>query len=375
MKKVLYVSANGFIGGAESFLLNIAGIHKETRDPIHFLLFTSGPLEVELKKLEIPVTVLKTQFKITKIMSLIIAIREIKDFLNKHNFSIIHSTMGYVQFVMGLATIFKKINRVWFQHGPIGGAVDYLASLFNVDVILFNSHFLMEKHYSNIFLRKGSYGRKVIPLPIQIKEVKLLDAFALKKSLGLEGKFVIGMVGRITRGKGFDIGIRSFIELNIVDSKMIIIGGPKSNDDKKYFEELKKIIKDADAEDRVQFIDKQLNVAPYYKVMDLFLNPVTNDEGFNLSVAEAMGMGIPVISSSYGGLSEFVKENETAEVVLARNVDVVETLKLQIMKMKNDEVYSKKLTKNAKNLIESRFSFSQSYVAITDVYQFLNSID
>jgi glycosyltransferase involved in cell wall biosynthesis len=283
--------------------------------------------------------------------------------------------MGYVQFVMGLATIFKKVNRVWFQHGPIGGAVDYLASLFNVDVVLFSSHFLMEKHYSNRFLRKGGYGRKVIPLPIQIKEVKLLDAFALKKNLGLEGKFVIGMVGRIARGKGFDIGIKTFIDLNIADSKLIIVGGPNSDEDKKYYNELIKIVEDSNGTDKVQFIGKQLNVAPYYKVMDLFLNPVTIDEGFGLAVAEAMGMGIPVISSPYGGLSEFVKENETAELLLARNVDVIETLKLQIMKMKNDEVYSKKLTKNAKNLIESRFSFSQSYVAITDVYQFLNSID
>jgi glycosyltransferase involved in cell wall biosynthesis len=375
MKKVLYVSANGFIGGAEKFLLNIAGIHKETNDPVHFLLFNSGPLEDELKKLNIPVTVLKTKFKLTSFLNLYHAIKEIRQFLKMHNFNIIHSTMGYVQFVMGLSTPFMKINRVWFQHGPIGGAVDYLASIFRVDVLLFGSHFLMNKHYSNFFLRKGKYGRKVIPLPIEIKSVKLLEAFALKKSLGLEGQYVIGMVGRMARGKGFEIGIKAFAGINMPDSKLIVIGSPNSSEDKKYYDELLKLIESKNLGDSVLMIPNQTNISTYYKVMDIFLNPVTIDEGFGLSVAEAMATGVPVISSPYGGLSEFVKENETAEIIQARQPDAVENLKILFTKIRGDEVYSKKLTKNAKNLIESRFSFSQTYVAITDVYQYLNSID
>jgi glycosyltransferase involved in cell wall biosynthesis len=283
--------------------------------------------------------------------------------------------MGYVQFVMGLATPFMPIHRVWFQHGPVGGAVDYLASIFTADIMLFGSHFLMDKHYSNLFLRKGKYGRKIIPLPIEVKTVKLLEAFALKKHLGLEGQYVIGMVGRISRGKGYEIGIKSFHEANIPEAKLIIIGSPNSNDDKKYYDELIKLVESLGRSNDVHFIPNQTNIAPYFKVLDLFINPVTLDEGFGLSVAEAMGTGVPVISSNYGGLSEFVKENETAEVIFSRQAEAVENLKIMILKLKSDEIYSKKLTKNAKNLIESRFSFSQTYVSITYVYQFLNSID
>ena len=375
MKKVLYVSANGFIGGAEKFLLNIAGVHKETNDPVHFLLFNTGALEDELKKLELPVTVLKTRFHLSSPRTLFLAIKEIREFLKKHNFNVVHSTMGYVQFVMGLATPFSNIHRVWFQHGPVGGVVDYLASIFSVDVMLFGSHFLMNKHYNNFFLRKGRFGRKIIPLPIELKQVKLLEAFALKKSLGLEGQYVLGMVGRMSRGKGYEIGIKSFHEADIPDSKLVIIGSPNSEEDKKYYEELVKLVNNLNRSNDVIFIPNQTNIAPYFKVLDMFLNPVTLDEGFGLAVAEAMGTGVPVISSNYGGLSDFVKENETAEVIFSRREDAVESLKLAILKLKNDEVYSKKLTKNAKNLIESRFSFSQTYVAMTDVYQFLNSID
>ena len=185
MKKVLYVSANGFIGGAEKFLLNIAHVHSETKDQVHFLLFDNGSLETELKALNVPVTVLKNKFRVRNIFKLISAISEIKIFLKNHNFNTIHSTMSYSHFVMGLATPFTKINRVWFQHGPVGGIFDYLASIFRVDILLFSSHFLMEKHYSSFFLRQAKHGRKVIPLPVEIKTPKLVETFALKKSLNI----------------------------------------------------------------------------------------------------------------------------------------------------------------------------------------------
>jgi len=375
MKKILYVSANGFIGGAEKFLVNIASVHAETKDNVHFLLFNNGDLEQELKNKGVAVTVIKNKFKMRNPLKLLMAVIEIRHFLKKHNFHTIHSTMAYPQFVMGLCTLFSRTNRVWFQHGPIGGMFDYFASLFSVDVLLFSSHFLMEKHYNSFFLRKAKHGRKVIPLPVEIKNPKLTEALSLRKSLGLEGVFVLGMIGRMAKGKGYEIAIRSFIGLNLEDSKLLIVGSPNSAEDKKFYDSLIQYVKLQKAEERVIFVQHQTNISVFYKIINLYLNPVTNDEGFGLSVAEAMGAGVPVISSPYGGLSEFVKENETAEIILARDSDAVESLKELIQKMKNDEVYSKRLSKNARELIESRFSFSQAYVAVTDVYQYLDSIE
>jgi glycosyltransferase involved in cell wall biosynthesis len=375
MKKILYVSANGFIGGAEKFLINIASIHAETKDSVHFLLFDHGPLEDELKKIGVPVSVLKNKFRVRNVFKFISAVSEIRHFLKKHNFSTIHSTMAYSQFVMGLATMFSRVKRVWFQHGPVGGMFDYLASFFSVDILLFSSHFLMEKHYSSYVLRKAICGRKVIPLPVNVKPPKLTEAFALRKALNLEGVYVLGMIGRITRGKGYDLALKSFLGLDLPDSKLLILGSANSADDKKYLEELKKYTADHNANEKIVFVSHQSNVAVYYKIFNLYLNPVTIDEGFGLSVAEAMKSGVPVISSPYGGLSEFVKVNETAEIIMARNNDAVESLKELILKVKADELYSKRLSKNARDLIESRFSSSQTYVAITDVYQYLDSIE
>lgn len=375
MKKVLYVSANGYIGGAERFLVNIATIHAESSDSVHFLLFDHGPLEDELKKIGVPVTVLNQKFRVRNVISFFFALKEIRNFLKKYNFHIIHSTMAYSHFVMGFATALSSVKRVWFQHGPVGGMFDKLASLFRVDILLFSSHYLMEKHYGSFFLREARYGRKVIPLPVQFKVPKLTDAFALKKTLQLEGMFVLGMIGRITRGKGFEIAIKSFLDMNMADAKMIIVGSANKPNDKVYLNELKNVIQTKNAEDKVIFVPHQNNLSAVYKIIDIFLNPVTLDEGFGLAVAEAMAAGVPVISSSYGGLKEFVKENETAEIINAKESDAVESLKILINNVRSNEVRAKTLAKNARELIESRFNYSQTYVAITDVYQYLASLD
>lgn len=375
MKKVLYVSPNGYIGGAEKFLVNIASIHAETEDKVHFLLFEHGPLEDELKKIGVPVTVLSKKFRVRNVFQLYSAIREIRSFLKKYNFDIIHSTMAYSHFVMGLATCFSSIKRVWFQHGPVGGMFDHLASIFRVDILLFSSHYLMDLHYDSWFLRQARYGRKVIPLPVAFKPPKLTDAFALKKSLNLEGVYVLGMMGRISRGKGFEIAIKSFLDIDMPDAKLVIVGSANKEHDKIYLQELKDIISKKNAEDKVLFVPHQSNLAAFYKILDIYLNPVTINEGFGLAVAEAMAAGIPVISSPYGGLKEFVKENETAEIVFAKESDAVESLKQLIQNVRSNEIRAKTLAKNARELIESRFNYSQTYVAMTDVYQYLASLD
>ncbi len=375
MKKVLYVSANGFVGGAEKFLVNVAKVHYESGDAVHFLLFDDGNLVEELKNNGAAVTVLKNRFRLRNPFKLFFALNEIKVFLRKHKFETIHSTMGYSHLIMGLATMFSDMKRVWFQHGPIGGMVDYIASLFRVDILMFSSHYLKEKHYSKLLLRKAKYGTKVVPLPVQYIPPKLTEGFALRKNLHLEGAYVLGMVGRINEGKGYHIAIKAFLGLNLENAKLVIVGSANKQNEKNYLESLKKIVEKQGAEDRVVFVPHQNNVSVYYKIMDIYLNPVTIDEGFGLSVAEAMAAGVTVISSPYGGLSEFVKSNETAEVVMAKESDAVESLKELILKLKNNEILAKTLSKNARELIESRFNFSQTYIALTDVYQFLDSLD
>ncbi len=375
MKKILYVSANGFIGGAEKFILNVARMHAENKDPVTYLLFKDGELANVLRSMKCDVYILRNQFRFSRLNSLLSALFEIREFLRKNKFGIIHSTMGYTQAIMSFASLFMKTRRVWFQHGPIGGWVDYIASLFPVDVLLFSSHFLMDKHYANFFLRGGAYGRKVVPLPIQLNESSIVESMTLKQDYHLEGKFVYGMAGRISEGKGYEFTIKAFSKLDIDEARLMIIGSPNSDRDKIYYEKLRKQAEALKVADRVIFLEHQTEIAKFYKLFDVYVNSSVHDEGFGLSVGEAMYLSVPVISSPYGGLSEFVKVGETAEVIYPREEDAINSIKDSMKKMFSDHIYAKKLSKNARELIVTKFNFSQTYVAITDVYQILSSIE
>src|SRR5690625_6926732 len=55
--------------------------------------------------------------------------------------------------------------------------------------------------------------------------------------------------------------------------------------------------------DKVRFLGKQEHVEEVLSIADLFLIP-SGSETFGLAALEAMGCGVPVISSDIGGLPE-----------------------------------------------------------------------
>jgi glycosyltransferase involved in cell wall biosynthesis len=375
MSKIVYVSPNGYIGGAEKVLINFAKMHAEKKEVAYFLLFNEGILVFELEKLGFKPYVIKNKFKLTSPIRLYKAINEIRSVLIEWDFNIIHSTMAYAHLVMGLATPFMKKRKVWFQHGPVAGILDSLASLFYVDVMLFNSHFLLEKHMGSFVLRRGRFIPKVIPLPVFFEEPKYSEVLILQNELQTNNKIVFGSFGRISRGKNYHLLIHAFAKLNLSHSLLIIMGSPNSKQDETYLKELKALAISYHLQDKVVFISHQNKVESYYKLLNFYIHPGTLDEGFGLTVAEAMFLGVPVISSNYGALNEFVKDNETALVVKSRDKNATELLVSAITRGLSNELETKKISKLGQDNIKAKYNQSNFHVAITDVYQFLTSID
>lgn len=375
MSKVFYISANGFIGGAEKVLLHLAKMHKENEESASFLLFNDGILKDELSKLGFPVFVLKNKFKLTSPIKLLRAIIEIRKILNENDFNIIHSTMAYAHLVMGISSLFMKKKRIWFQHGPVGGILDFLASFFSVDIILFNSDFLLEKHMNAFSLHKGRFAAKIIPLPVMLEEPNYAEILNTLKKLELTNKFIIGSFGRIARGKNYDLLINSFAKLDMDDARLVIMGSPASKQDELYHHELKELCSKLGVRDRVLFLNHQSDVSTYYKSLNLYVHAGVLDEGFGLTVAEAMYLGVPVVSSDYGALKDFVLHQETAYVVNTREISAVDNLKEMIVRERSNDVESKRISKVAQETIKLKYGYSNFQVAIVDVYQFLNSID
>ncbi len=125
----------------------------------------------------------------------------------------IHSTMPYSHIVNVASTLFLPVKRVWFQHGPVGGALDKFAGLLPVDLVIFNSVFIQREHLKTTF----SFSRHkelVLKLGIDVSDVNEKDVKYIRdKYLGVDNILLLVSAGRITEWKGLDVQIRAIGKL------------------------------------------------------------------------------------------------------------------------------------------------------------------
>jgi len=127
-----------------------------------------------------------------------------------------------------------------------------------------------------------------------------------------------------------------------VDSKLLLIGdGPERSECERYSRELG-IFED------IKFMGKQDALVELLSVTDLFFIP-SQSESFGLSALEAMSCGVPVISSSVGGLPELNLHGETGYI--AEIGDVERMAKYAVELLTNEKRYEQ-LSANARKRAE-----------------------
>ncbi len=125
--------------------------------------------------------------------------------------------------------------------------------------------------------------------------------------------FVIGFVGRLNEVKGCEYLLRAMSQLDQGVQLLIAGDGP-------LIEYLKQVVKDLAVEDRVTFLGFLEDTTPLYSILDLLVVP-SRSESFGLSVIEGQAMGVPVIASRVGGLSEVVEDGVTGLLFAPENAD------------------------------------------------------
>lgn len=88
-----------------------------------------------------------------------------------------------------------------------------------------------------------------------------------------------------------------------IPAKLLLVGdGPARS-------ECERLVRELDLQESVVFMGKQDAITEILHAADVFLLP-SQSESFGLSALEAMSCGVPVVSSSVGGLPELVVHNE-----------------------------------------------------------------
>jgi glycosyltransferase involved in cell wall biosynthesis len=185
----------------------------------------------------------------------------------------------------------------------------------------------------------------------------------LREKLGISREEkVIGIIAALRSWKGHDYLLEATRVLLIEkhrDIKLVIAGeGPRYNHlvEKATFLGIK---------ERVLFLGHRDDIPEILSMLDVVVLSSYANEGVPQSILQAMAMEKPVVASSAGSIPEIVYDKETGILVESKNPSA---LAEGIAFILDNKDFVKKVTANARRLIESKYSLRHMVEKVEEVY-------
>lgn len=383
---ILYVIATLNVGGAEVQLKNLFKyLNKKEFHPLLCVLVESGPLEKEIKELNIPIIILKkkSKFNFTIVFDLVKIIKENK-------IDIIHSTLFTSNFWGRIAGMLAGIKTVSSERSaykkPDLIIYDRFLSYFT-DKIICNSE-AVKKYQVDI--------EKINPKKLEIiyngVDLEKFDEnlsrakqerLNYRRQLGIQDdEFIIGNVCRITPEKDLLTWLKTakliIDTLNAADIsqktaetsaqfreisarfrtlprniKFIIVGDAVSaiGEETGYKKQIADLINELGIKNNVVMTGFSDDVTKELAIMDLFYQSSVI-EGFPNAVLEAMTAGLPVVATPAGGTREVLTDKGNGIIIDSNPENTAN----KILELINNPEKSKIMGQNARITIKNNFS-------------------
>lgn len=219
------------------------------------------------------------------------------------------------------------------------------------------SRFLKEKTITNYSCEADIH---VIPNFVDTDLFKPASNGDFRKTIAPKGEKILVHTSNFRPVKRVPDTIRIFEKVQKeIPSKLILVGdGPDRS-------ECERLSRQLDLCDNVKFLGKQDGLVEILSSSDVFLIP-SQSESFGLAALEAMACGLPVISSSVGGLPELVKHNETG--FIAEILDVDRMAKYTLELLTNEKKYNL-FSENSRQRAVNKFDTSKVVPLYEEYYE------
>ncbi|MRR09199.1 glycosyltransferase family 1 protein [bacterium] len=172
-----------------------------------------------------------------------------------------------------------------------------------------------------------------------------------RRELGLaEGTLAIGMMGRMSPGKGFDDFLEMAAGLGTPKAFFVLIGGHSRNEDD-YGVRVEQRAADILA-GRVALTGYREDRQRWLNALDIFVFP-SHAESFGLALVEAMATGLPCVAYGKDGVLDIVRDGDDG--LLARPRDVAD-LRARTDQLIADAELRARLGRAARRTAAERFS-------------------
>jgi glycosyltransferase involved in cell wall biosynthesis len=316
--KILIVVTHGKIGGATNSVFWLAKGLIEKNINVKVGFGEGDYLKEKLEKEKINYVNFSWLKRTHNPFANIFFIFEIKNFLTKEKFNVVHFNSTNALFgaigakLAKTKTIFtfrglSILDPCYKKHlllKPIYWLI-FKFLLFFVDFTVFVCKSNLE------FAKKIKLTKKGVVIYNGIPELEFFDRetarkfFEEKVKIDLKDKLIIGSIGRLDYAKNYDFLIKALPKILKIKEKAIclIIGdGPERK-------KLENAVKKMNLENKIFLLGKIEDASQYLKGFDLFILP-SRYEGLSITLIEALFAEVPIIASDVGGNKEIIgKEN------------------------------------------------------------------
>ncbi len=314
--KVLIVITHGVVGGATNSVYFLAKGLKEKNVDVMVGFGEGEYLKEKLEKENIPYINFKWLKRTHNPLANLFFILEIKKFLDKEHFDVVHFNSTNALFgAIGAKLSKSKPKTVFTFHGlsvldpnykkynPIKIIywIIFKFLLYFIDVPVFVSYHNLEIAKKIHLTNKGVVIYNGIPNPHFLERELARKFFEDQLKIDLKEKFLIGSIGRLDYPKNYEFLIQIFPEiLKLKENSILIIIG-EGGERKK----LERLIEKLNLKEKIFLIGEIKDASKYLKGFDLFVLP-SRYEGLSITLIEALFAKIPILASDVGGNKEIV---------------------------------------------------------------------
>jgi len=189
------------------------------------------------------------------------------------------------------------------------------------------------------------------------------------QALGLPGEFGIGIFGRVRPQKGVDLLVDAMIRViqgHPEYKGTVVIVGETTQKYESYLNSLKERIHNAGLSERFIFLGRQ----PFERIPYLFrgmslVAALSRNEGFGLTVLEAMASGSAVLASRAGAWADIIKPN-FGRLIACDNLQQTTTAIEELLKQPMPAIHT--MGANARTEIEAHYAIEQEAKRLIDFY-------
>ncbi|WP_026952545.1 glycosyltransferase family 4 protein [Algoriphagus mannitolivorans] len=330
-RHILFLQSSSEGYGSGKIILQVLRFYQNQGFSPVVVLTNEGPIQEELKKLNIPTYVqnlgiLRRKYVnpsgiFNRVQKNLNAYRFLKQLHRRYSFELVYSnTLAVI-----VGSIWAKRNQIphiWHIHEILLGPAPLVKLLAKMLDSSTPKPIAVSQAVADHW-QAQLQNAQIEVIPNGIPYEGFLNAKgALKTELQLSPKSVlIGMIGRINPGKGqlFFLEMADKIAKKYPEAHFVLVGDPFPGYEY-ILEEVEQEIIKKKLESRVSYLGFRTDIPEVMASLDIFVLPSVLPDSFPTVILEAMSAGKPVVATKSGGASEMVLEGETGFLIPIKNV-------------------------------------------------------